>query len=81
MPNSLRHITSILFFCIATYSTVYGVSYAYLLHHLVNILAGWLVSIYLFRSGFSLRRFWKIVEGEEGTSNSPEAGSHTKKKP
>ncbi|KAL2847271.1 PGAP1-like protein-domain-containing protein [Aspergillus pseudodeflectus] len=81
VTTRLRHITSILFFSIATYSAVYGVSYAYLLHHLVNILAGWLVSIYLFRSGFSLRRFWKIVEGEEGTPNSPEAGSHTKKKP
>ncbi|KAL4941914.1 hypothetical protein BDV06DRAFT_193395 [Aspergillus oleicola] len=80
VTTRVRHFTSILFFSIAVYSAVYGVSYAYLLHHLVNVLAGWLVSIYLFRSGFSLGRFWKMVEGDE-TASAPEPGSHTKKKP
>ncbi|KAL5340357.1 PGAP1-like protein-domain-containing protein [Aspergillus crustosus] len=80
VASRLKHLTSVLLFCIAVYSAIYGVSYAYLLHHLVNILAGWLVSIYLFRSGFSLRRFWKIVEGDE-TPGTPESGRHTKKKP
>ncbi|KAI9368847.1 PGAP1-like protein-domain-containing protein [Aspergillus egyptiacus] len=75
-----KHITSILLLCIAVYSAVYGVSYAYLLHHLVNILAGWLVSIYFSHSGFSLGRFWKMVEGEE-TPSSPTPKGHTKKKP
>jgi hypothetical protein len=79
-PCRFKHVTSVLLFCIAVYSAVYGVSYAYISHHLVNILAGWLVSIYCFRSGFSLHRFWKIVEGDE-TPSSPESGSHMKKKP
>ncbi|KKK16283.1 hypothetical protein P175DRAFT_0504604 [Aspergillus ochraceoroseus IBT 24754] len=81
VTTRLKHVTSVLYFCIATYSAVYGVSYAYLLHHLVNILAVWLVGIYLVRGGFSLRRFWRILEGEEGAAGTSEPGGHMKKKP
>ncbi|RAH71835.1 GPI inositol-deacylase [Aspergillus aculeatinus CBS 121060] len=81
VTTRLKNITSVLLFAIAVYSAVYGVSYAYLLHHLTNILAGWLVVIYLFGSGFSIRRLWRLVDGDEGTPASAEAGSHMKKKP
>lgn len=68
-----------LFFSIAIYSAVYGVSYAYLLHHLANILAAWLVGIYVFSSGFSIRRLWRALEGDEVTTSEPR--SYMKKKP
>ncbi|KAL3470275.1 PGAP1-like protein-domain-containing protein [Aspergillus californicus] len=80
VTSRFKHITSVLLFCIAIYSAIYGVSFAYLLHHLVNILAGWLVSIYLFHNGFSLRPFWRILDGDE-TPTTPEPEAHTKKKP
>lgn len=70
-----------LFFTIAIYSAVYGVSYAYLLYHLANILAAWLVGIYLFSSGFSIRRLWRVLEGDEVTQTTSEPRSYIKKKP
>ena len=77
-----KHLTSIILFSIAVYSAVYGVSYAYLLHHLSNIFSAWLVCIYLSSSGFSLRRLWRILEGDEHSSSASEVGgSHVKKKP
>ncbi|PWY90763.1 GPI inositol-deacylase [Aspergillus heteromorphus CBS 117.55] len=79
--SRLKNITSLLLFALAIYSAVYGVSYAYLLHHLTNIFAAWLVGVYLFSSGFSLRRLWRILEGSDEATSTPEPGSHTKKKP
>ena len=77
-----KHITSTILFSIAIYSAVYGVSYAYLFHHLANIFSAWLIGIYLFSSGFSVRRLWRILEGEEFSSSMSEGeGSHVKKKP
>lgn len=78
---SFKHVTSMLCFSIAVYSAVYGVSYAYLLHHLSNILSAWLVGIYFFSSGFSLRRLWRILEGDDAPSIPEPGGSHVKKKP
>jgi glycosylphosphatidylinositol deacylase len=69
-------------FAIAVYSAVYGVSYAYLLHHLANILAAWFVIIYFFSSGVSFRRLWGILEGDDAPHGMSEpGGSHQKKKP
>ncbi|KAB8076768.1 GPI inositol-deacylase [Aspergillus leporis] len=80
VTTRFKHVTSTLFFSIAIYSAIYGVSYAYLLHHLTNILAAWLVGIYLSTSGFSISRLWRILEGEEAIQV-PGSGSYTKKKP
>lgn len=76
--HRFKYITSLILFSIAIYAAVYGVSYAYLLHHLANIFAAWLVGVYFFSSGFSVRRLWRVLEGDEGTSNS-EPGSMKKK--
>ncbi|KAI0459676.1 PGAP1-like protein-domain-containing protein [Xylaria acuta] len=46
VASRLRHLTNILFFATAVYAAVYGVSYAYVLHHLVNVIAAWLVAIH-----------------------------------
>ncbi|KAI1151625.1 PGAP1-like protein-domain-containing protein [Nemania diffusa] len=46
VTSRLRHLTNILFFATAVYAAVYGVSYAYVLHYLVNVIAAWLVAIH-----------------------------------
>ncbi|KAJ8124976.1 hypothetical protein O1611_g8665 [Lasiodiplodia mahajangana] len=46
VTSQLRHLTNILFFATAVYAAVYGVSYAYVLHYLVNLIAAWLVAIH-----------------------------------
>ncbi|KAI0478773.1 GPI inositol-deacylase [Xylariaceae sp. FL0804] len=46
VTSRLRHFTNILFFGIAVYAALYGVSHAYMLHALVNLVAGWLVFIH-----------------------------------
>ncbi|KAJ5647508.1 hypothetical protein N7490_003880 [Penicillium lividum] len=79
ITSRFKHVTSMIFFAIAMYSAVYGVTYAYLLHHLANLLAAWFVGIYLFGNNFSPRRLWRIIDGDESP---PESGSrHVKKKP
>lgn len=44
--SRLKHVTSLLLFCIAVYAAVYGVSYAYRLHYLANLVAFWLVVVH-----------------------------------
>ncbi|KAJ5149134.1 hypothetical protein N7448_000712 [Penicillium atrosanguineum] len=79
ITNPFKHVTSIIFFAIAIYSAIYGVTYAYLLHHLANLLSAWFVGIYLVGNNFSPRRLWRIIDGDELPS---ESGSrHVKKKP
>ncbi|KAE8150195.1 PGAP1-domain-containing protein [Aspergillus avenaceus] len=80
VTTRLKHVTAILLFTIAIYAAIYGVSYAYLLHHLTNIFCAWLVGIYFSASGFSMSRIWRIIEGDEAMQV-PTSGSHTKKKP
>ncbi|KAI1162515.1 PGAP1-like protein-domain-containing protein [Nemania serpens] len=46
VTSRFRHLTNILFFTTAVYAAVYGVSYAYVLHYLVNLIAAWLVAIH-----------------------------------
>ncbi|KAI1434682.1 GPI inositol-deacylase [Xylaria sp. CBS 124048] len=46
VTSQLRHLTNILFFVTAVYAAIYGVSYAYMLHYLVNTIATWLVAIH-----------------------------------
>ncbi|PHH58877.1 hypothetical protein CDD81_4183 [Ophiocordyceps australis] len=46
MTASSRHVTSILLFGTALCAAIYGVSRAYILHHLVNIVAAWLVLLH-----------------------------------
>ncbi|KAI1816445.1 GPI inositol-deacylase [Poronia punctata] len=46
VAGRLRHLTNILFFTTAVYAAIYGVSHAYVLHYLVNVIAAWLVAIH-----------------------------------
>ncbi|KAB2104747.1 GPI inositol-deacylase [Alternaria gaisen] len=66
--------TNILLFSIGAYAAVYGVTYAYVLHHLANILCAWLVAIHFDPSAWSPRRASDTIEGRK-----PER--ETKKRP
>lgn len=46
LRGGLRHVTSVLLFTTALCAAVYGVSHAYALHHLVNLIAAWLVIVH-----------------------------------
>jgi glycosylphosphatidylinositol deacylase len=48
-----RYTTNLLTFIFALYAAVYGVTYAYRLHHLLNVLAAWLFTLHLSQSGLS----------------------------
>lgn len=62
-----RFITSILLFGIAIYAAVYGVTYAYMLHHLVNIVAAWLVAIHSSDAPWNLAGLRGMFEGDTTT--------------
>ncbi|OIW28481.1 GPI inositol-deacylase [Coniochaeta ligniaria NRRL 30616] len=63
VTSRLRYVTSVLLFAIALYAAVYGVSYAYMLHYLVNIVAGWLVIIHLTADSWSLSALRALYDG------------------
>lgn len=54
--------TNFLLFSIATYAAVYGVSYAYVLHHLANILCAWLVTIHFDASNLSVTQISSVLQ-------------------
>ncbi|KAF2127603.1 PGAP1-domain-containing protein [Dothidotthia symphoricarpi CBS 119687] len=55
--------TGVFLFSIAAYAAVYGVTYAYVLHHLANILCAWLVAVHVDASGFSAGGIGGWLEG------------------
>ena len=65
ITSRVRHLTSIFFFGIAIYAAVYGVTYAYMLHYLVNFVAAWLVMIHSSSSTWSLSSLSTMFEAEE----------------
>ncbi len=54
ISGKLRHFTSLLLFSTAVYAAIYGVSYAYTIHCLVNIIAAWLVVVHSTADPWSL---------------------------
>lgn len=63
LTSRLRHITSILLFSVAVYAAIYGVSYAYMLHHLVNVVAVWLVVVHSTVDSWSWKGWNTLFEG------------------
>lgn len=71
-----------IFFFLAVYAAIYGVTYAYLLHHIVNLVVAWLVGIHLSSSGFSLQSLNRALEGTNfGDDGSTGIPGHIKKLP
>ncbi|KAF4982918.1 hypothetical protein FZEAL_1546 [Fusarium zealandicum] len=61
--RGLGYVTSLLLFTTALYAAMYGVSHAYMLHYLVNIVAAWLVVLHWTTDSFSLSGLGAIFEG------------------
>lgn len=59
----LRHVTSILLFATALCAAIYGVSHAYLLHYLVNVIAAWLVVLHATSTSWSVSNLGAMFEG------------------
>lgn len=74
VKSRMRYLTNILLFSMAGYAAVYGVTYAYHLHHLANILCAWLVALHFDASSFSLNRLNGMLEGVD-------PDGHVKKRP
>ncbi|KAM0325550.1 hypothetical protein ACHAQA_007537 [Verticillium albo-atrum] len=66
LAGRTKHLTSILLFGTAIYAAIYGVSYAYMLHYLVNLVAAWLVVIHSTSDGWSLTGISSLFDGSEG---------------
>ncbi|KAI1344569.1 GPI inositol-deacylase [Xylariaceae sp. FL0016] len=62
VTSRLRHVTNILLFTIAVYAAVYGVSYAYMLHYLVNVVAVWLVAVHSTSDSWTLSEIGSFFE-------------------
>lgn len=62
-------LTNVLLLSIAAYAAVYGVTYAYVLHHLANILCAWLVAIHFDASSISVKRIRYMFESMEPESD------------
>ncbi|KAK8223309.1 PGAP1-like protein-domain-containing protein [Phyllosticta capitalensis] len=81
VPNRIRYLTNALLFTLAAYAAIYGVTYAYLLHHLANILCAWLVAIHLSSTSFSHlhrlgRRYLLGGDGSSGDATKPDYHHH-----
>jgi hypothetical protein len=63
VSSRLRHFTSTLLFGIAIYAAVYGVTYAYMLHYLVNVVAAWLVILHSSSDAWSLSAWSSLYDG------------------
>ncbi|KAI1377557.1 PGAP1-domain-containing protein [Hypoxylon crocopeplum] len=64
LTSRLRHLTNVIFFGIAIYAAIYGVSYAYMLHYLVDIVAVWLVAIHSTSDSWTLAGISSIFGNE-----------------
>ncbi|KAF2010385.1 GPI inositol-deacylase [Aaosphaeria arxii CBS 175.79] len=62
VQSRLYLFTNVFLFGIASYAAVYGVTYAYVLHHLANILCAWLVAIHFDASTISVQRLSTILD-------------------
>ncbi|KAI4286093.1 MAG: hypothetical protein L6R38_000210 [Xanthoria sp. 2 TBL-2021] len=61
----LTYVTNALFFSLAVYAAVYGITFAYLLHHIVNGVAAWLVALHFSSSSLSLSGLTRILDGDD----------------
>ena len=63
VTGRVRHVTSLLLFGTAVHAAIYGVSYAYTVHGLVNLIAAWLVIIHSTADPWSLSGLAHVFDG------------------
>ncbi|KAF2870558.1 GPI inositol-deacylase-like protein [Massariosphaeria phaeospora] len=74
VQSNVRLFTNVLLFSIAAYAAVYGVTYAYVLHHLANILCAWLVTLHFDTSSLPIKQVSTVLD-------TVTPGGDTKKRP
>ncbi|KAL2024000.1 hypothetical protein VTK56DRAFT_235 [Thermocarpiscus australiensis] len=62
--SRLKHVTTVLLFAIAIYAAVYGVSYAYTLHYLANVVALWLAMLHSTSDSWSFSGLASLYAGD-----------------
>jgi GPI inositol-deacylase len=66
ITTKARYLTNVIFFSLAVFTAMYGVTYAYMLHQLVNLVALWLVIVhYAYQSGFPMSGLKGLLEGDD----------------
>ncbi|THX83273.1 PGAP1-domain-containing protein [Aureobasidium pullulans] len=82
LSSPWKLVNNIMLFALALYAAIYGVSYAYVLHHLVNSVCAWLVIVHF---APVLRKRGSGMEAEQRGAGSPPPGppqdGHVKKIP
>ncbi|KAK5135682.1 hypothetical protein LTR08_004983 [Meristemomyces frigidus] len=68
MTGRARYITNISMFGFALYTAVYGMTYAYRLHHMVNALCAWLLMMHASTGPLSLAKLAQYRAGGEGSN-------------
>lgn len=63
LRGGLRHVTSVLLSATAVCAAIYGVSHAYMLHYLVNVIAAWLVLVHSTTNTWSFDGFGTMFDG------------------
>ncbi|KAI6087961.1 PGAP1-domain-containing protein [Hypoxylon rubiginosum] len=64
VTSRLRHVTSVMLFGISMYAGIYGVSQAYMLHYLVNLVAAWLVAMHSTSDSWTLAGLSSMLDSE-----------------
>lgn len=69
ITTKVRYLTNIIFFGLAVFTAMYGVTYAYMLHQLVNLVAMWLVIVHVAyqTDGSSFTGLKSLLEGDDGS--------------
>ncbi|KAK2732379.1 GPI inositol deacylase [Myotisia sp. PD_48] len=80
ITSHLKYVTSGLFFFLAIFAAVYGVTYAYLLHHITNAVVAWLLALYFFGNRFSLPNLNRATHPAD-VAESTLSDGHVKKLP
>jgi GPI inositol-deacylase len=66
ITTKARHLTNVIFFSLAVFTAMYGVTYAYMLHQLVNLVALWLVIVHFaYQNGSSFSGLKGLLEGDD----------------
>ncbi len=64
--TKVRYLTNVIFFSLAVFTAMYGVTYAYMLHQLVNLVALWLVLLhYAYQSGSHFSGLKGLLEEDD----------------
>ncbi|KAL9056957.1 MAG: hypothetical protein Q9162_002623 [Coniocarpon cinnabarinum] len=81
ITSRVRQFTRILFFALSIYAAVYGVTYAYLLHHIVNIICAWLSALHASNSSMASWPIRRFLGGSAESKSGAAKSSYNKCRP